>query len=127
MRLIAEGFGEDDDTEDSQLRSSAVYGKYSASYISGKLCDVAETHPSDDTVQAYAVTALMKVFSFEKATGRSIDMLPEVPLKKENGQTTVVPLYQSQETIVGKISVEPVQGKKVEHNGIKIELLGQIG
>ncbi|KAI3793962.1 hypothetical protein L1987_36586 [Smallanthus sonchifolius] len=54
-----------------------LYGKYSASYISGKLCDVAETHPSDDTVQAYAVTALMKVFSFEKATGRNIDMLPE--------------------------------------------------
>ncbi|KAI3775810.1 hypothetical protein L1987_45564 [Smallanthus sonchifolius] len=49
MRLIAEGFGEDDDTEDSQLRSSA----------------------------AYAVTALMKVFSFEKAAGRNMDMLPE--------------------------------------------------
>jgi len=26
-----------------------------------------------------------------------------------------------------QISLEPVQGKKVEHNGIKIELLGQIG
>ncbi|KAI3787172.1 hypothetical protein L1987_41437 [Smallanthus sonchifolius] len=52
-------------------------GKYSASYVSGKLCDVAETHPSDDTVQAYAVTALMKVFSFEKAAGRNMDMLPE--------------------------------------------------
>ncbi|KAI7740704.1 hypothetical protein M8C21_023515 [Ambrosia artemisiifolia] len=38
----------------------------------------------------------------------------------------LVPLFQSQETIAGKISVEPVQGKKVEHNGIKIELLGQI-
>ncbi|KAI3680026.1 hypothetical protein L2E82_50763 [Cichorium intybus] len=107
MRLIAEGFGEDDDTADSQLRSSAVEsylqimgepklpstflqvicwvlgeygtadGKYSASYISGKLCDVAETHPSDDTVKAYAVTALVKVYSFEKAAGRKIDMLPE--------------------------------------------------
>nr|KAJ0219437.1 hypothetical protein LSAT_V11C300109120 [Lactuca sativa] len=98
---------DDDDTEDSQLRSSAVEsylrimgepklastflqvicwvlgeygiadGKYSASYISGKLCDVAETHPSDDTVKAYAVTAVMKVCSFEKAAGRKIDMLPE--------------------------------------------------
>lgn len=26
-----------------------------------------------------------------------------------------------------QISVEPISGKKVEHNGIKVELLGQIG
>lgn len=107
MRLIAEGFGEDDDTADSQLRSSAVEsylkivdepklpsaflqvicwvlgeygtadGKYSASYISGKLCDVAEAHSSDDVVKAYAVTALMKVYSFEKAAGRKFSLLPE--------------------------------------------------
>ncbi|KAI3750997.1 hypothetical protein L2E82_21977 [Cichorium intybus] len=49
-----------------------------------------------------------------------------VPLKKENGQMAMVPLFQSQESIVGKICVDPVQGKKVERNGIKIELLGQI-
>ncbi|KAF5815696.1 putative adaptor protein complex AP-4, epsilon subunit [Helianthus annuus] len=107
MRLIAEGFGEDDDTADSQLRMSAVEsylkivdepklpsaflqvicwvlgeygtadGKYSASYISGKLCDVAEAHSSDDTVKAYAVTALMKVYCFEKAAGRKTSLLPE--------------------------------------------------
>ncbi|CAL5405433.1 unnamed protein product [Camellia sinensis] len=50
----------------------------------------------------------------------------KVPMKKENGQTVMIPLFQSQENIAGKISIEPVQGKKVEHNGIKIELLGQI-
>lgn len=50
----------------------------------------------------------------------------KVPIKKENGQTVMVPLFQSQENIVGKISIEPVQGKKIEHNGIKVELLGQI-
>ncbi|KAL1834699.1 hypothetical protein DCAR_0104910 [Daucus carota subsp. sativus] len=107
MRLIAEGFGEDDDTADSQLRSSAVDsylriigepklpsaflqvicwvlgeygtadGKYSASYITGKLCDVAEAHSTDDTVKAYAVTALMKIYSLEIAAGRQVDMLPE--------------------------------------------------
>ncbi|KAK9067866.1 hypothetical protein SSX86_011977 [Deinandra increscens subsp. villosa] len=107
MRLIAEGFGEDDDAADSQLRSSAVEsylkivdepklpsaflqvicwvlgeygtadGKYSASYISGKLCDVAEAHSSDDIVKAYAVTALMKVYCFEKAAGRKMSLLPE--------------------------------------------------
>ncbi|CAA2992736.1 AP-4 complex subunit epsilon [Olea europaea subsp. europaea] len=107
MRLIAEGFGEDDDTADSQLRSSAVEsylriigepklpsnflqvicwvlgeygtadGKYSASYITGKLCDATEAHSTDDTVKAYAVTALMKIYSFEIAAGRKVDMLPE--------------------------------------------------
>ncbi|KAL1552665.1 AP-4 complex subunit epsilon-like [Salvia divinorum] len=107
MKLIAEGFGEDDDTADSQLRSSAVesylrimgepklpsaflqvicwvlgeYGiaddKYSSSYIIGKLCDVAEAHPDDDTVKAYAVTGIMKIYSFEIASGKPVDLLPE--------------------------------------------------
>ncbi|XP_057798993.1 LOW QUALITY PROTEIN: AP-4 complex subunit epsilon [Salvia miltiorrhiza] len=107
MKLIAEGFGEDDDTADSQLRSSAVEsylrimgepklpsaflqvicwvlgeygvadGKYSASYIIGKLCDVAEAHPDDDTVKGYAVTGIMKIYSFEIASGKPVDLLPE--------------------------------------------------
>ncbi|KAG5229434.1 epsilon-adaptin family protein [Salix suchowensis] len=107
MRLIAEGFGEDDDTADSQLRSSAVEsylhiigepklpsvflqvicwvlgeygtadGKFSASYITGKLCDVAESYSSDETVKGYAVTALMKIYAFEIAAGRKLDILPE--------------------------------------------------
>ncbi|KAJ1386003.1 Vacuolar protein sorting protein 26 related, partial [Sesbania bispinosa] len=50
----------------------------------------------------------------------------QVPLKKENGQTVMVPLFHSQENIAGKITVEPMQGKKIDHNGIKVELLGQI-
>ncbi|CAL4972480.1 unnamed protein product [Urochloa decumbens] len=107
MRLIAEGFGEEDEGADSQLRSSAVDsylrivgepklpssflqiicwvlgeygtadGKYSASYIIGKLCDVAEAHLTDDTVKAYAISAILKIFAFEIALGRKIDLLPE--------------------------------------------------
>ncbi|CAA2970369.1 AP-4 complex subunit epsilon [Olea europaea subsp. europaea] len=107
MRLIAEGFGEDDNIVDSQLRSSAVEsytriigepilpsaflqvicwvlgeygtadGKYSASYISGKLCDVAEALSTDEIVKAYAVTALGKIYSFEIAAGRKVNLLPE--------------------------------------------------
>ncbi|KAF8402160.1 hypothetical protein HHK36_013112 [Tetracentron sinense] len=107
MRLIAEGFGEDDEGADSQLRSSAVEsylhiigepklpsvflqiicwvlgeygtmdGKFSASYISGKLCDVAEAHSNDDTIKAYAVTAIMKIYAFEIAAGKKVDLLPE--------------------------------------------------
>lgn len=107
MRLIAEGFGDDNDAADSLLRLSAVDsylkiigepklpsaflqvicwvlgeygtadGKYSASYITGKLCDVAEAHSNDDRVKAYAITALLKIFAFEMAGGKQIDMLPE--------------------------------------------------
>ncbi|KGN54006.2 hypothetical protein Csa_011850 [Cucumis sativus] len=108
MRLIAEGFREDGDTVDSELRSSAVEsylriignpklpsaflqvicwvlgeygtadGKYSAPYIAGKLCDVAEAYSNDESVKAYAVTALMKVYAFEKMSGRTVDILPEL-------------------------------------------------
>ncbi|KAK7309460.1 hypothetical protein RJT34_06209 [Clitoria ternatea] len=107
MRLIAEGFGEDDDAAYCQLRSSAVEsylrilgepklpsvflqvicwvlgeygtadGKYSASYISGKLCDIAEAYSNDEDVKAYAISALMKTYAFEVAAGRKVDLLPE--------------------------------------------------
>ncbi|KAL4383454.1 hypothetical protein GQ457_15G007720 [Hibiscus cannabinus] len=107
MRLIAEGFGEDGDNADSKLRSSAVEsylhilgepklpsvflqvicwvlgeygtadGMFSASDVTGKLCDVAEACSSNETVKAYAVTALMKIYAFEIAAGRKVDMLPE--------------------------------------------------
>ncbi|KAK7309451.1 hypothetical protein RJT34_06195 [Clitoria ternatea] len=107
MRLIAEGFGEDDDAAYCQLRSSAVEsylrilgepklpsvflqvicwvlgeygtadGKYSASYISGKLCDIAEAYSNDENIKAYAISALMKTYAFEVAGGRKVDLLPE--------------------------------------------------
>nr|KYP54408.1 AP-4 complex subunit epsilon-1 [Cajanus cajan] len=106
-RLIAEGFGEDDDAADTQLRSSAVEsylqiigepklpsvflqvicwvlgeygtadGKYSASYISGKLCDIAEAYSNDENVKAYAISALMKIYAFEVVARRKVDILPE--------------------------------------------------
>ncbi|CAA6668204.1 unnamed protein product [Spirodela intermedia] len=105
MRLIANG--EDDEGAGSQLRSSAVVsylhilaepklpsvflqvicwvlgeygitdGKFSASYITGKLCDVAEARSNDDTVRAYAIAAIMKICAFEIAAGRKVELLPE--------------------------------------------------
>lgn len=107
MRLIAEGFGEDEKGADSQLRSSAVDsyltilrepklpsmflqvicwvlgeygtadGKYSAAYMIGKLCDVAEAHLNDNAVKAYAITGIMKICAFEVAAGRKVEMLSE--------------------------------------------------
>lgn len=50
----------------------------------------------------------------------------QASIKKENGQTTMVPLFQNHETIAGEVSIDPFYGKKVEHIGVKIELLGQI-
>ncbi|CAL9753822.1 unnamed protein product [Musa acuminata subsp. burmannicoides] len=50
----------------------------------------------------------------------------QASIKKDNGRTTMVPIFESKENIVGEVIIEPTQGKKVEHNGIKIELLGQI-
>ncbi|CAN0880929.1 AP-4 complex subunit epsilon [Linum grandiflorum] len=52
-------------------------GKYSASYITGKLCDVAEAYSNDEPVKGYAETALMKIYAFEMAAGRKVDVLPE--------------------------------------------------
>ncbi|CAH8290046.1 unnamed protein product [Eruca vesicaria subsp. sativa] len=52
-----------------------------------------------------------------------------IHVKKDNGQTVMNPLFQSQETIAGKRFVFRlflISGKKVEHNGVKVELLGQI-
>ncbi|RYQ81325.1 hypothetical protein Ahy_Scaffold1g107287 isoform C [Arachis hypogaea] len=68
MRLIAEGFGEDDDATDSQLRSSAV-----ESYLR----IIGEPKLPSMFLQAYAISALMKIYAFEVAAGRKVDMLPE--------------------------------------------------
>lgn len=107
MRLIAEGSGEDNEDADSQLRSSAVDsylqilgepklpsillqvicwvlgeygtadGKYSAQYIIGKLCDVAEAHSGDNVVMGYATTAIMKICAFEITAGKKVELFPE--------------------------------------------------
>ncbi|XP_078431217.1 vacuolar protein sorting-associated protein 26B-like [Wolffia australiana] len=50
----------------------------------------------------------------------------QVSMKKENGKTVMVPLFQNHENISGEVSIKPYSGKKIEHTGIKIELLGQI-
>ncbi|KAL5100979.1 hypothetical protein RYX36_005306 [Vicia faba] len=107
MRLIAEGFGEDNDAAYSQLRSSTVEsylriigepkllsgflqvicwvigeygitdGKHFASHIAGKSCDMAEAYSNDEIVKAYAITTLTKIYAFEIVDGRKVDMLSE--------------------------------------------------
>ncbi|KAF2308766.1 hypothetical protein GH714_017374 [Hevea brasiliensis] len=100
MRLIAEGFGRRMILQivESYLRIigepklpslflqvicwvlgeyGTADGKFSASYVTGKLCDVADAYSNDEIVKSYAVTALMKLFVFEIAAGRKVDILPE--------------------------------------------------
>ncbi|CAN6447753.1 unnamed protein product [Victoria cruziana] len=107
MRLIAEGFGEDDEDADSQLRSSAVesylrimvepklpsaflqvicwvlgeYGtadaKYTASNIIGKLCDVAEAHSTDDTVKVDKNISFLEGFIQQALKNGARPYIPE--------------------------------------------------
>jgi len=41
--------------------------------------------------------------------------------------TSVAPIYMGQDPLVGIAEIVVPPGKKVEHLGIKIELIGQIG
>ncbi|OEL12788.1 Vacuolar protein sorting-associated protein 26A, partial [Dichanthelium oligosanthes] len=50
----------------------------------------------------------------------------QVAIKKDNGKTAMVPSFQSLDTIAGEVSIAPVPGKRLEHTGVKIEMLGQI-
>ncbi|XP_062229577.1 AP-4 complex subunit epsilon-like [Phragmites australis] len=157
MRLIAEGFGEEDEGADSQLRSSAVDsylrivgepklpssflqiicwvlgeygtadGKYSASYVIGKLCDVAEAHLTDDTVKAYAISAILKIFAFEIALGRKIDMLPECQtlvdeLSASHSTDLQQRVYELQALLgLGKHAVESVMPSDASCEDIEVD------
>lgn len=44
-----------------------------------------------------------------------------------DGQTEKLPLFYGNESIKGKVLLKIPAGKKIEHGGVKIELLGQIG
>jgi len=47
-------------------------------------------------------------------------------VKSEQGSFDTLALFTSGDTISGQVHLTPVPGKKVEHLGVKIELLGQI-
>jgi len=50
----------------------------------------------------------------------------KVSVKDKNGNLTKVPLFTKDEDVSGKVLVKPQKGKKVDHQGIKIELIGHI-
>lgn len=48
------------------------------------------------------------------------------PVKVEQGKKESLPVYTSGDSVLGELVVTPPPGKKVEHQGIRVELLGQI-
>jgi vacuolar protein sorting-associated protein 26 len=55
------------------------------------------------------------------------DKRSTVDIRRENGSVEKLFLFVGDEPVKGKVLVTVHPGKKIEHNGIKIELLGQIG
>merc|ERR1711970_527360 len=49
-----------------------------------------------------------------------------VTVRSASGVPETVPLYHDGDTVSGVVTVTPAFGKKVDHQGVKIELLGQI-
>ena len=49
-----------------------------------------------------------------------------VTVRSASGVLETIPLYKDGDTVSGLVTVTPGFGKKVDHQGIKIELLGQI-
>ena len=49
-----------------------------------------------------------------------------VTVRSASGVPETIPLYKDGDTVSGFVTVTPGFGKKVDHQGIKIELLGQI-
>lgn len=49
-----------------------------------------------------------------------------VTVKGETGKQETLPLYSANDCVRGQVHLTPAAGKKVEHQGIKVELLGTI-
>eukprot|EP00898_Chlorokybus_atmophyticus_P000015 jgi/Chlat1/1013/Chrsp109S01443 len=50
----------------------------------------------------------------------------QASIKKEGGNVELQPVYKSGDTVAGEVRIEPVVGKRLDHTGVKIELVGQI-
>lgn len=49
-----------------------------------------------------------------------------VTLRGRNGETEVLPLFTNKDSIVGDVKATPIPGKKADHQGIRVQLIGQI-
>eukprot|EP00884_Botryococcus_braunii_P015314 jgi/Botrbrau1/2466/Bobra.0226s0025.1 len=47
-------------------------------------------------------------------------------IKVKGGEVETLPLFSNKDGITGEVKVTPMPGKKIEHQGVKVQLLGQI-
>lgn len=52
--------------------------------------------------------------------------VPRVQVKGKRGDSELLPLYRNKDTVVGQVKVIPVPGKRLEHLGIRVQLVGEI-
>jgi vacuolar protein sorting-associated protein 26 len=52
---------------------------------------------------------------------------PTVNVKLDKGRLEKAPLYADGESVKGQVTVRPKDGKRLEHTGIKVQLVGTIG
>ena len=55
------------------------------------------------------------------------DNRPKKTMKVPGGDPIVVPVYGGQEIVNGVVDISMPPGKKIEHQGIRIEMIGQTG
>mmetsp|Transcript_2554 Transcript_2554/g.7243 ORF Transcript_2554/g.7243 Transcript_2554/m.7243 type:complete len:207 (-) Transcript_2554:511-1131(-) len=61
--------------------------------------------------------------SFENPDGAPVETHS---LKNKDGTSQSFPVYTTGDAVCGKVCVMPTSAKKVEHSGMKVQLLGQI-
>ena len=59
-------------------------------------------------------------------TIQKIDGRKNGTIKDKNGQTYKAPVFADGEDIKGKISIKLNKGKKIDHMGVRVELIGVI-
>lgn len=60
------------------------------------------------------------------APGPPGSISPTVKVKGKRGEEETLPLFGNKHTLSGTVKVSPVPGKRVEHQGIRVQLLGEI-
>ncbi|EFN56736.1 hypothetical protein CHLNCDRAFT_30650 [Chlorella variabilis] len=51
---------------------------------------------------------------------------PTVSLKNKRDEMETMPLFCSKDTISGEVKVTPIPGKRADHQGIRVQLLGEV-
>merc|ERR1712188_253782 len=86
-----------------------------------------------ERVDSTRTRSVMNFLGFKPACTVDVELLkgdgvkPElVTLRSASGVPETIPLYTDGDTVSGVVTITPAFGKKIDHQGIKIELLGQI-